>query len=232
MTDFSQILIDSINLIFNLNHEYVNIILTSMIVSFFAIILSLFLSLPIAAFLSIANFKGKSLILIMFNSLMALPPVVVGLILYLLLSSQGIFSSYNLLYTIQAMIIAQTIIITPIMVSLSVESIDYYKRQYFQLLQSLHASIRIKILTLMWESRSSLLINMLAGLGRSLSEVGAIIIVGGNIAELTRTMTTGIVLETSRGELTIALSLGITLIAISISINIAAYIIKQKITYE
>ncbi len=232
MTDFSQILIDSINLIFNLNHEYVNIILTSMIVSFFAIILSLFLSLPIAAFLSIANFKGKSLILIMFNSLMALPPVVVGLILYLLLSSQGIFSSYNLLYTVQAMIIAQTIIITPIMVSLSVESIDYYKRQYFQLLQSLHASIRIKILTLMWESRSSLLINMLAGLGRSLSEVGAIIIVGGNIAELTRTMTTGIVLETSRGELTIALSLGITLIAISISINIAAYIIKQKITYE
>tara|TARA_Y100000996_G_C22554549_1_gene655030 strand:+ start:297 stop:908 length:612 start_codon:yes stop_codon:yes gene_type:complete len=203
-----------------------------MIVSFFAIILSLFLSLPIAAFLSIANFKGKSLILIMFNSLMALPPVVVGLILYLLLSSQGIFSSYNLLYTVQAMIIAQTIIITPIMVSLSVESIDYYKRQYFQLLQSLHASIRIKILTLMWESRSSLLINMLAGLGRSLSEVGAIIIVGGNIAELTRTMTTGIVLETSRGELTIALSLGITLIAISISINIAAYIIKQKITYE
>ncbi|MAR78087.1 MAG: ABC transporter permease [Gammaproteobacteria bacterium] len=232
MTDFSQILNDSINLIFNLNHEYVNIILTSMIVSFFAIILSLFLSLPIAAFLSIANFKGKSLILIMFNSLMALPPVVVGLILYLLLSSQGIFSSYNLLYTVQAMIIAQTIIITPIMVSLSVESIDYYKRQYFQLLQSLHASIRIKILTLMWESRSSLLINMLAGLGRSLSEVGAIIIVGGNIAELTRTMTTGIVLETSRGELTIALSLGITLIAISISINIAAYIIKQKITYE
>ena len=232
MTDFSQILIDSINLIFNLNHEYVNIILTSMIVSFFAIILSLFLSLPIAAFLSIANFKGKSLILIMFNSLMALPPVVVGLIRYLLLSSQGIFSSYNLLYTVQAMIIAQTIIITPIMVSLSVESIDCYKRQYFQLLQSLHASIRIKILTLMWESRSSLLINMLAGLGRSLSEVGAIIIVGGNIAELTRTMTTGIVLETSRGELTIALSLGITLIAISISINIAAYIIKQKITYE
>ena len=232
MTDFSQILNDSINLIFNLNHEYVNIILTSMIVSFFAIILSLFLSFPIAAFLSIANFKGKSLILIMFNSLMALPPVVVGLILYLLLSSQGIFSSYNLLYTVQAMIIAQTIIITPIMVSLSVESIDYYKRQYFQLLQSLHASIRIKILTLMWESRSSLLINMLAGLGRSLSEVGAIIIVGGNIAELTRTMTTGIVLETSRGELTIALSLGITLIAISISINIAAYIIKQKITYE
>ncbi len=232
MTDFSQILIDSINLIFNLNHEYVNIILTSMIVSFFAIILSLFLSLPIAAFLSIANFKGKSLILIMFNSLMALPPVVVGLILYLLLSSQGIFSSYNLLYTVQAMIIAQTIIITPIMVSLSVESIDYYKRQYFQLLQSLHATTRIKIMTLMWESRSSLLINMLAGLGRSLSEVGAIIIVGGNIAELTRTMTTGIVLETSRGELTIALSLGITLIAISISINIAAYIIKQKITYE
>tara|TARA_B100001029_G_scaffold47623_1_gene37747 strand:+ start:120 stop:626 length:507 start_codon:yes stop_codon:yes gene_type:complete len=168
----------------------------------------------------------------MFNSLMALPPVVVGLILYLLLSSQGIFSSYNLLYTIQAMIIAQTIIITPIMVSLSVESIDYYKRQYFQLLQSLHATTRIKIMTLMWESRSSLLINMLAGLGRSLSEVGAIIIVGGNIAELTRTMTTGIVLETSRGELTIALSLGITLIAISISINIAAYIIKQKITYE
>ena len=232
MTDFSLILNDAINLIFNLNHEYVNIILTSMIVSFFAIILSLFLSLPIAAFLSIANFKGKSLILIMFNSLMALPPVVVGLILYLLLSSQGIFSSYNLLYTIQAMIIAQTIIITPIMVSLSVESIDYYKRQYFQLLQSLHATTRIKIMTLMWESRSSLLINMLAGLGRSLSEVGAIIIVGGNIAELTRTMTTGIVLETSRGELTIALSLGITLIAISISINIAAYIIKQKITYE
>tara|TARA_B100000482_G_C12517657_1_gene263155 strand:+ start:252 stop:650 length:399 start_codon:yes stop_codon:yes gene_type:complete len=124
------------------------------------------------------------------------------------------------------MIIAQTILVTPILIALSKETLDKYYTEYNDLLTSMHLSISRRLMTLVWEARYSLIINFLVGFGRALSEVGAIIIVGGNIAHLTRTMTTGIVLETSRGNLAMALSLGITLILIALIINILLYMIK------
>ena len=184
--------------------------------------------MPLAALLSIKNFSGKSIILIILNAFMALPPVVVGLFLYILLSAKGILSIYELLYTPIAMLIAQVIIVTPIITSLSKESIDIYYVQYKDYLRSLNASYYNTATTLLWESRYILTINTLAGLGRALAEVGAVMIVGGNIAHLTRVMTTSIVLETSRGDLSLALSLGVTLIFISIGINSLVYLIKKS----
>ena len=223
-----MILSDSLSIIMRLDYEYIEIVVTSLTVSLFSIFFSFVISMPIAALLSMSEFKGKSLVIVIINSLMALPPVVVGLILYLLLSSQGFFSELDLLYTVTAMIIAQSIIITPIIISLSIESLNLYYNKYSQFLQSLHATLYRRVTALLWEARSNLMMNTLAGLGRSLSEVGAIIIVGGNIAHVSRTMTTGIVLETSRGELATALSLGITLISISITINAIVYILKKR----
>jgi tungstate transport system permease protein len=157
---------------------------------------------------------------------MALPPVVVGLLLYIIFSNQGVLGSYNLLYTVNAMIIAQTILITPILISLSQVTLERYYQKYNNLLLSMHASYIKRLATLIWEAKYALIINLLVGFGRALSEVGAIIIVGGNIAHLTRTMTTGIVLETSRGDLASAMSLGITLITIALFVNIILYSLK------
>ena len=159
---------------------------------------------------------------------MGLPPVVVGLFLYLLLSAHGSLATYKLLYTPFAMIIAQVIIITPIITALSKESLDNFFMRYKDYLNSLKASNSIIIKTLLWEARYPLLINGLAGLGRGLSEVGAIIIVGGNIEHLTRTMTTGIVLETSRGEFSFALNLGLILLLISLTINGALHLLRKS----
>tara|TARA_B110000858_G_scaffold171817_1_gene202577 strand:- start:997 stop:1689 length:693 start_codon:yes stop_codon:yes gene_type:complete len=226
MINFSDAFYDAINIIFNLDTEFLEIIIISLQVSLSAMFFAVILTLPIASFLSVSNFIGKDIIIVIINALMALPPVVVGLSLYLILSSQGFLGQYQLLYTVSAMILAQTIIILPIMISLSKESIDYYYDEYKEYLFSVNCSNSNIFYTLLWEARHKLTINILAGLGRALSEVGAIIIVGGNIAHLTRTMTTGIVLETSRGDLPMALSLGITLIAISLLINIVLYFTK------
>ena len=224
--DIHSIFISSLNNIYNLNSEYLYIMLVSLQVSITAIIVSFFISIPIASILSIKRFFGKPFIIILVNTLMALPPVAVGLILYIILSNQGILGSYNLLYSVNAMIIAQTILVTPILIALSKETLDKYYTEYNDLLTSMHLSISRRLMTLVWEARYSLIINFLVGFGIALSEVGAIIIVGGNIAHLTRTMTTGIVLETSRWNLAMALSLGITLILIALIINILLYMIK------
>ncbi|MBH44268.1 MAG: ABC transporter permease [Gammaproteobacteria bacterium] len=223
-TSFSNALI----LIFQLDSNYIEIIALSLQVSLSAVFISCLISMPLAALLSIKNFSGKSIILIILNAFMALPPVVVGLFLYILLSAKGILSIYELLYTPIAMLIAQIIIVTPIITSLSKESIDIYYVQYKDYLRSLNASYYNTATTLLWESRYILTINTLAGLGRALAEVGAVMIVGGNIAHLTRVMTTSIVLETSRGDLSLALSLGVTLIFISIGINSLVYLIKKS----
>ena len=223
-TSFSNALI----LIFQLDSNYIEIIALSLQVSLSAVFISCLISMPLAALLSIKNFSGKSIILIILNAFMALPPVVVGLFLYILLSAKGILSIYELLYTPIAMLIAQVIIVTPIITSLSKESIDIYYVQYKDYLRSLNASYYNTATTLLWESRYILTINTLAGLGRALAEVGAVMIVGGNIAHLTRVMTTSIVLETSRGDLSLALSLGVTLIFISIGINSLVYLIKKS----
>ena len=205
---------------------YFNIVITSIKVSFSAVLIAFLVSVPIGFLLSTKRFLGRDLIIIIVNTLMALPPVVIGLILYILFSNQGIFSSLDLLYSLYIMIIAQTILITPILITLSRETIDRAHIDYNEFMISLNLSYFNRMKTLIWETRYILITNFLVGFGRALSEVGAIIIVGGNIAYLTRTMTTGIVLETSRGNLSIALKLGITLLLISLFINILLYYIK------
>ena len=227
MFEINDTLYSALLLIWSLEGQYIDIIVLSLKVSLTALIISCMISLPLASYLSIKNFFGKSLIIITLNSFMALPPVVVGLFLYLLLSWQGVLSSYEILYTPTAMIIAQTIIIIPIVAALSKESIDIYFNKYKDYLISLKIS-NFKIMkTLLWESRYTLVVNGLAGLGRAFAEVGAVIIVGGNIAELTRVMTTAIVLETSKGNFVLAMSLGLTLIFISLILNFSVYFIKK-----
>ena len=206
---------------------FLNIVMTSLRVSFSAVLIAFLVSIPVGFLLSTKKFLGRDLAIIIINTLMALPPVVIGLILYILFSNQGIFSSFDLLYSLYIMIIAQTILITPILITLSRETIDNVRDDYNEFMISLNLSYFRKMKTLIWETRYILITHFLVGFGRALSEVGAIIIVGGNIAYLTRTMTTGIVLETSRGNLSIALKLGITLLLISLFINILLYYVKN-----
>ena len=216
-------LIDTFSIIFSLNDEYLEIILLSLRTSLGAVIISSILFMPLAALIVISKYKGKKFTIVIVNSLMSLPPVVVGLFLYLILSAQGALSAYKLLYTPSAMLIAQIIIISPIIISLSIESIKIYFYEYKDYFKSIGISKTGMIITLLSESKNLLSINFLAGLGRALAEVGAVIIVGGNIAHQTRVMTTSIVLETSRGELSLAMSLGITLIIISFFEYVVVY---------
>ena len=227
MIDFNIAFSGALNMLWNLDSSFIEIILLSLQVSLMAVIIACLISMPFAAFLSIKKFPGRGLLIVFINALMGLPPVVVGLFLYLLLSAQGPLAAYNLLYSPPAMVIAQVIIITPIVAALSKQSIDSFFEEYKDYLKSIRATNIDIIKTLLWEARYSLMVNGLAGLGRALSEVGAVIIVGGNIAHVTRVMTTSIVLETSRGELSFALGLGIALITISILINGALYMIRN-----
>ena len=173
------------------------------------------------------SFLGRDIFIVSINALMSLPPVVVGLFLYILLSAQGSLSSYRILYTPLAMIIAQIILVTPLLISLCKESIDSVNIKLNEYLHTINASYYQKTLTLISECKYNIILNIIVALGRALSEVGAIIIVGGNISYLTRTMTTGIVVETSKGDLAMALSLGITLLLISLIINLIIFMLTS-----
>ena len=179
--------------------------------------------------MAIRKFFGKNTITLIFNSLMSLPPVVVGLILYIIFSSSGVLGFMDLLYSPNIMIIAQFIIITPIIISLSLKSLGDRYNVLNDYLISLNASKNKIRRTIIYESRYDLLIIVITGMSRALSEVGAVIIVGGNIDNITRVMTTSIVLETSRGELSLALSLGISLIFIAIIMNLLISYIKNRL---
>lgn len=222
-----EILYQSFSLIFSFDPNLYEIIFLSLKVSLSALIISTILALPISAFVAIKNFYGKKVLKLFFNSLMALPPVFVGLILYILFSKSGPLGFFEILYTPSIMIVAQIIIILPIIISISIENLEMINKEYEDFFLMFNTKLKRRILTLLWDARFSLITCILSGLGRALSEVGAIIIVGGNIAYLTRTMTTGIVLETSRGNLSIALKLGITLLLISLFINILLYYVKN-----
>ena len=223
-----DIFLDALNIFTHLNNKFIDIVFLSLYVSFFATIIASIFSIYISSLLTIKNYFGKNFILLIVNSLMSLPPVVVGLLLYIIFSFSGFMGFLDILYTPTIMIIAQIIIITPIIISLSYKSLQNKYIDLNEYLVSIHTSDSKKIYTIISECRFDLLIIIVTGLGRALSEVGAVIIVGGNIANMTRVMTTSIVLETSRGELALALSLGITLILLAIIINIAIYIIKNR----
>tara|TARA_Y100000389_G_C17459002_1_gene520263 strand:- start:1460 stop:2140 length:681 start_codon:yes stop_codon:yes gene_type:complete len=209
--------------------NYLEIIILSLYISIVATFLSSIISILVASYIAMNRFIGKSFLIILFNTLMSLPPVVVGLILYIVFSASGIFGSINILYSPTIMIIAQFIIITPIIISLSLKSfIDRFNllKEYLITLNTAKNKIRN---TIIYESRYDLLIIIITGMSRALSEVGAVIIVGGNIDHLTRVMTTSIVLETSRGELSLALSLGISLILIALIMNLAILTVKKRV---
>ena len=205
----------------------IDIILLSLGVSLVALLTSVIFSLITASILTIYNFFGKNTLTIIINSLMSIPPVAVGLFFYILLSQSGPLGHLNLLYSPTAMVLAQFVIVTPIIITLSKDTLDQTYDRLHDYLFILKSGFILKMKTILWESRYSLMINVLTGLSRALSEVGAVIIVGGNIDYMTRVMTTSIVLETSRGDIQRAVSLGIILILIALLINILLNLVKR-----
>jgi len=195
----------------------------SLYVSLTASCLAAVIGVPLGAALAIWSFPLRGILVVLSTSFLALPPVVVGLCVYLLLSRAGPLGSLGLLFTPGAMIIAQTILITPIILALTREAVLPLRREYDQLLLSVEAGGWLKLRTLVWDARFGVVTALLAGVGRALAEVGAVLIVGGNINGLTRVMTTTIALETSKGNLELALALGILLLLIAISINAAIH---------
>ncbi|HEX2255877.1 MAG TPA: ABC transporter permease [Afifellaceae bacterium] len=200
------------------------IVSLSLRVTLSAVLVSCLIGLPLGAGLALARFPGRGVVIIVFNALMGLPPVVAGLIVYLMLSRSGPLGFLALLFTPTAMIVAQTVLITPIVVSLTRSIVEDLWGEYEDQLRSLGSSAMRAIPTLLWDARFSLVTVILAGLGRAMAEVGAVLIVGGNIAGHTRTMTTAIALETARGDLALALGLGIILLALTLILNAGAFV--------
>jgi tungstate transport system permease protein len=216
----------AISLIVSVNPDLLEILWLSIQVSLTALLFSVVLGLPIGTSLAISKFPGKKACVTIINSLMGLPPVVVGLLVYLLLSRSGPFGVLGLLYTPTAMVIAQVVLITPLIAALAYQVMDDLHREYRDLFQSLGIPLIKAVPTYLWDARYSLVTSVLAGFGRAISEVGAVIIVGGNIDHLTRVMTTAIALETSKGELAIALALGIILLALALIVNAAVTTVR------
>jgi tungstate transport system permease protein len=200
------------------------IVTLSLGVSLSAVFIACLIGLPLGAALALSRFPGRGVIIVVFNALMGLPPVVAGLLVYLMLSRSGPLGFLGLLFTPTAMVIAQTILITPIVISLTRSVIEDLWREYEDQLRSLGSSAVRAVPTLLWDARFSLVTVILAGLGRAMAEVGAVLIVGGNIAEHTRVMTTAIALETARGDLALALGLGIILLGLTLVLNAGAFV--------
>ena len=211
------------SLIAGLDPALIDIVLLSLRVSLSAVLIALLIGLPVGALLALARFPGRNVLIVLANASMGLPPVVAGLAIYLLLSRSGPLGSLALLFTPAAMVVAQTVLVLPIVVSLTRQVVEDLWGQYEEQLRSLGSSTLRAVPTLLWDGRFSLLTAILAGFGRASAEVGAVIIVGGNIAGVTRTMTTAIALETSRGDLAMALGLGIILLAVTLLLNAGAF---------
>jgi tungstate transport system permease protein len=203
------------------------IVFLSLRVSLGATLIACLLGMPLGALLAVGRFPGRRSLIVLTNGLMGLPPVVVGLIVYLLLSRAGPFGQFGLLFTPTAMVVAQTILIVPIVAALTRQVIEDAWREYREQLRSLGASRLRSARTLLWDGRFSLTTAGLAGFGRAVAEVGAVMIVGGNIDGVTRVMTTTIALETSKGDLPLALALGLILITMVLLINLAAFLLRQ-----
>lgn len=217
---------EALRLITSANPDLYEILWLSVKVSLTALLSASILALPLGTMLAISEFKGKRAIVTFFTAMMGLPPVVVGLFVYLMLSRSGPLGVLELLYTPTAMIIAQCILIVPIVTSLTYQIIEELNREYRELFFSLRINTRRSIFAYLWDARFSLLTTVLAGFGRAISEVGAVMIVGGNINHLTRIMTTAIALETSKGDLALALALGIVLLTIALVVNAFVMIVK------
>ena len=223
MNDIWDGIVQAFILIYKFDSDLIEISLRSLQVTLSALAISCIIALPLAAVLTIRRFKFRRFMIALLNALMGLPPVVVGLLVYIALSRSGPFGVLDLLYTTTAMVVAQTIIITPLITSIAHQSLRELWSEYHDLLISMNTSHMQRIMTLLWDARRALLTASLAGFGRAIGEVGAIMIVGGNIDNATRVLTTAIALETSKGDFALALALGFVLILITIALNIGTH---------
>ena len=219
MNDFSNAIAVAWELLIGLDADLVEIVVLSLEISLSAVLIATLVALPLGAAVAVFRFPGRGACIVLLNALMGLPPVAVGLFIYLLLSRAGPLGEHGLLYTPAAMVIAQTVLVVPIIAALAQQILSELYGEYEEQLRSLGVSSVRAIPTLLWDGRFSLLIAVLAGFGRASAEVGAVIIVGGNINHLTRVMTTTITLETSKGNLAMALGLGLILVLIVILVN-------------
>ena len=227
MNDIWQGLAEAFRLIVYLDRDLLEIAVRSLQVTVTAVIIASMIGLPLGALLSVNRFRFRRATIALLNALMGLPPVVVGLIVYILLSRSGPFGVLGLLFTPTAMIIAQVIIITPLIASIAHQAIRDLWAEYHDLLISLNATKTQRMRALLWDSRRSLLTAALAGFGRGIGEVGAIMIVGGNIDHVTRVLTTAIALETGKGDFALALGLGFILIALAIVVNLTIHMVSK-----
>jgi tungstate transport system permease protein len=227
MDTISQSFALALAMVAHLDPRLTEIVGLSLAVSLGSTLCSAVIGLPLGAAVGIARFPGRGPVVVALNAAMGLPPVVVGLVVYLLLSRAGPLGALGLLFTPPAMVIAQTLLIIPIIAALTRQVVEDAWSEYREQLQSLDSSWLQSTLTLLWDTRWSLVTVLLAGFGRAAAEVGAVIIVGGNIDGVTRVMTTAIALETSKGDLPLALGLGVVLITLVMALNVGAHVTRQ-----
>jgi len=223
LTDFSDAFAAAFRLLTTLNDDLLEIVGLSLQVSLTAVFVAALVGLPLGAAVALFRFPGRGVLVVLLNALMGMPPVVVGLIVYLSLSRAGPLGVLGLLFSPTAMIVAQTLLVTPIVAALARQVVDDLWHEYEEQLRSFGAGPARALPTLLWDGRFSLITAILAGFGRASAEVGAVMIVGGNIDHVTRVMTTAIALEVSKGDLALALGLGIVLLSISLSVNTAVF---------
>ena len=227
MQEFRLAFVEAGSLLISLDPDLVEIVALSLRVSLVAVLFAAIIGMPLGAALAVLRFPGRGLAVIVLNALMGLPPVVVGLFVYLMLSRAGALGPLALLYTPAAMIIAQALLVTPIVAALTRQTVEDIHGEYDDQLRLFGIGPAGRIMTFVWDARFSLITALLAGFGRAIAEVGAVIIVGGNINHATRVMTTTIALETSRGNLALAMALGIILVMIAITVNAAVMSLRD-----
>lgn len=226
MGSFGDIFLEAIRLIWTGDADLTEIVGLSLYVTFSAVAVACLIGLPLGAVAGACRFPGRAALVAMLNALMGLPPVVVGLVVYMMLSASGPLGVLGLLYTPTAMIIAQTVLITPIIAALTRQVIEDLYAEYAEQFRSLGVGAGRRISALLWDARYSLMTVALAGFGRAVAEVGAVIIVGGNINHATRVMTTAIALETSKGNLQLAMALGVVLLVLALLVNAAVMTLR------
>jgi len=224
---FSTAMTMAVGLLAGFDADLMEIIGLSLRVSLSAVLMAALIGLPLGAALALYRFPGRGLVMVGLDALMGLPPVVVGLVVYLVLSRSGPFGVMGLLFTPTAMIMAQTLLVIPIVAALTRQVVEDLWAEYSEQLRSLGAGPGRALPAMLWDARFTLTTAVLAGFGRASAEVGAVMIVGGNIDHVTRVMTTTIALETSKGDLALALALGLVLIALSLSVNGAAHALRR-----
>ena len=229
MSEFRDAFRTAIALLVHLDSDLMAIVGLSLLVSLSAVLLAAAVGLPLGAGVAACRFPGRQAVRVLLNALLGIPPVVIGLVVYLLLSRAGPLGALGLLFTPTAMIVAQWLLVTPSIAALTQQTVSDLYDEYAEQLRSLGGSSVRTIPTLLWEGRLSLLVAVMAGFGRAIAEVGAVIIVGGNINHVTRVMTTAIALETSKGNLALALALGRILLLLALAVNAAALVARDVV---